>query len=171
MPANPADIALLRQITQSMGRSAKTLAAFRQRYSNIARDVEKKVNAAGFMEQIIEDRFAREAVTSTGRKWKEREPDPKDDGHQILTDWGHLRQTAKLAVIGTFKLIKESIRFTSRMHRVIDYGKYHQYGTTKMVARPFFNKPTIVELKPAWAYANKVFKAEVARWLGIRGRR
>jgi len=171
MPANPADIALLRQITQSMGRSAKTLERFSKVYRVISMNVEKKVNAAGLMEDIIEKRFENEAESATGAgPWRARQVEPKD-GHPILYDTGAMMLSAIRAVRGSFKLDKSQIRF--RMVGMPVYAEVHQkIGVGKdKIKRKFFNPPTAAELKAAWAYANKVFKAEVARWLGIRGRR
>jgi len=160
-----ADRIALKQVSQQLGLRSKTLLRFARQYQNITRQGERDVNAAGFMEEIIRQRFEREAARATGeKKWEKRVVEPKD-GHPILYDTGSLMLNAIRAVRGSFKAIKQMIRF--KIPNAPHYARFHQDRTPKMVARPFADPPTDRELKPAWKFFRESVIRRVKALLGI----
>lgn len=165
--ANPADINQLRQICQSLNARAKTLQAFTRAQRVIQQRAEKEVNQAQFMENLIRLRFLQERTNvDGGSQWAARKE--QGDGHPVLRDTGKLLQSAVNAVKNTFRLGRP-IRWN--IARVISYGVYHQQGTDRMVARKFFNDPTMQELKAAYDFCVAFMRKLTAQGLGIKGTR
>lgn len=158
-----------REIEQDVSRLASNTGALRRKIerqisrlesvgnveaSSILKDVERQINAEGFMERIIDRRFTRQAERSTGEnRWqrlsrstiKDRMRRGFPGSRPILVRTGALYGGARAAVRGTFK-------FRGVVWNVgnvgVPYAKYHQSGGGKLPRRAFFNSPTAAELMP-----------------------
>jgi len=110
--------------------------------SDVEQKGEEEVNDQQAMEQIIEDRF--ENSESRGWAWR---PLKKPD-HQPLVQTGALKEAARSAVAGTYRLDHSRIRWSVVDVRV-HYAPFHQDGTATIPARPFFDPPSEEELEEA----------------------
>jgi len=145
---NPADVAALRDICQSLRKRSTRLVALSTMPGIAMGEAEAGVNSAGEMEKIIQTRFD-EAATD-GTSWEERKkPYP----------WPPLQRTGRLMAAA-----KNAVRFTYRINgtrwnigRVTSaYARYVHDGTAIMAARPFFADPSEEELKPADKLAARI---------------
>lgn len=153
-----ADLAKLRQLSADLDGSSKKLKTMNTKILTIKKRVEKAVNDAGYMENIIKARFDKEAARSTGAlPWKARKDDTGDEfsEHPILHKTGALLHSALRAVKGTYHIDKTWFHIFMVS---VAYGKYHQFGTGKLPPRPFMLDPTKQELRPADMYANNMIK-------------
>jgi hypothetical protein len=123
--------------------------------SSILKEVEKQINAEGFMERIIDRRFTRQSERSTGGgRWQRLRPSTIRDrmrrgfpgARPILVRTGALYGGARAAVAGSFKM--RGVRWNVG-NIDVPYAKYHQSGGGKLPKRAFFNNPNADELKPA----------------------
>jgi hypothetical protein len=172
--ANPADLSALRQVCQSLAGRAKKLQQFSKAQQQAKQKVEREVNKAGYMEDIIRLRFLQQRTSvDGGTQWDPTKP-PSNE-HAILRDTGKLLNAAVRAVRNTFKIgtpIKWSIAKVN-----LPYAEVHQVkgvktsvgNGIKFVTRKFFNDPTKKELAAAYAYAAKMVKQLTAVGLGIKG--
>ena len=71
--------------------------------------------------------------------WAPRKPLKRDDGHPLLIKSGSLRQSIKYRVVGSDTVMVGSDK---------EYAKYHQHGTKRMPARPFFPVDSYGNLLP-----------------------
>lgn len=157
------ELAKLRQLCANLEGSAKKLKTMAPRLQMIKQKVEAEVNKQGFMENIIKARFDKEAARSTGdRPWEPRKEAKSDafSSHPILQKTGALLHSALRAVRNTYRFAARQTWFHIFSVNV-HYGKFHQFGTPKMVARPFMLDPTPQELIPANRYAIKIFNKKL----------
>ena len=123
---------------------------------------ENDVNKAKMMQEIIEQRFAKEATrTKGGKKWKKLKPATIKDrmrggygASPILERTVLLKHLAKRAVANTFKAYSR-IQWNEE-NITVDYAKYHQTGGGNLPERPFFYNPNDDELVPARKHFVKV---------------
>ena len=88
-----------------------------------------------------------------GQRWKKRVPDPNDNEHLLLIKTGKLYNAVKNSTVTVYRgkngvlefhaeVASEPYREKGRKNRVTtrDVFVFHQYGTSKMPARPIFVK-------------------------------
>ena len=61
--------------------------------------------------------------------WAPRKPSKRDDGHPLLIRSGGLQKNFRSEVTGHDTVV---------VGTMVEYARYHQFGTKKMPARPFF---------------------------------
>lgn len=133
---------------------------------DVARDVEEQINREGYMERIIEKRFKSQSVYGPGSpKWKRltplylRQKVAAGFPPNILVRTGDLFSSAVAYASGTFRL-DGKIEFPLDSLPE-EYAEYHQYGTGKMPARPFYNEPTQRELEPSMRRAKVLVRQKL----------
>jgi hypothetical protein len=127
--------------------------------------VELRVNAMDMMERIIEARFRLQSSRSYGgRSWAPLAPETvrRKGSSQILVDSGSMRQSAILAVAGTYQVGWDRIDWDVDQ-LIEDCASYHMTGTPNMPPRQFFLRPDRRELGPANAMAMRAARAEIRR--------
>ncbi len=128
------------------------------------RNVESKVNAEGYMERIIERRFRAQSEHGPGStKWAAlaKSTIKRKGSSRILIDTTEMYQGAIEAVTGTFKV--RQLPNWNVEDVGVDYAVYHQTGTDRMPARPFFDRPTAREMEPAKKRAMTLLRAELRK--------
>lgn len=121
--------------------------------------VQLQITREGWMERIIKLRFKNERQrTYPSLQWADRK---KNYPWPILNKRGWLQRGAEMGVFGTYRL-RGAINWN--VGKVgVHYAKYHQSGTDKMAARPFFNSPDKKELGPANRRAIQIIAREMRK--------
>lgn len=155
MATNPADIAMLRNLCQSLRRRSSRLAAMAALPSEALLEAEMAVHASGAMEDIIQARF--DQAATDGVAWPERK---KAVPWPLLQKTGRLLAAAKNAVSASYRV--SGTRWA--VGRVMSaYARYVHDGTTVNAARPFFSDPSEEELKPADKIAARAARRALKR--------
>ena len=126
---------------------------------NVLPQIIAKVNRAGFMEKIIDERFENE-----GNNWKQLAPSTvkrRGSAHPILQVTGRLKKGAIRGVAGTFRGEKPpNWRSRTKFTRV-PYAKYHQQGTSNMPARTFYRNPGKKEMSKAMRFYHELIDSYI----------
>ena len=104
------------------------MAGYTRFNNNFSRDFLEVL--ARVMKPALEETWAREE-SPTGQKWPPRKG---DYSHPMLNRTGRMQDSFSVDVVGG-KLIAKAV----------DYGKYHQYGTQSIDARPWMGMPFSAE--------------------------
>lgn len=142
--------------------------------ARLTKAVEDHVNRQKEMQKIIEGRFRSQSARSYGaRRWAALKPSTiaarRRMGYgagPILKRTASLKEAAKAAVAGTYRMAHSSIRWQLSKVRV-PYGKYHQLGGGRLRPRPFFFQPDNSELQ----IADRIAARELRRRIRLMLRR
>ena len=138
--------------------------------SRLINKVQAKINAEGWPQRIVQQRFEVESSRSiNGEPWAAlsaatiRYRLTKGYGAgPILFNTGRLKAAAISAASGTFRIGRPGTRFS--IGRVgVGYAKYHETGTGRMPRRSFFSNPSEEESELMNARAAKLLGQEVKR--------
>lgn len=142
----------LKKLLDRLNRSFGNLRNIAKMSPVIKKQVEDRINKEGFPQKLVQFRFDKEARSATGAgRWKQLSPSTikrRGSAHPILQDTGALLSGALRAAKGKFTLTKGiNLDVDEIGGGAGAYAGYVQAGTSKMVARPFFNDATDQELE------------------------
>jgi hypothetical protein len=103
---------------------------------NFDRDL-LRVLAEEILPNSLQERWRREEDPK-GRKWKKRISD--DEPHPLLRKSGEMQDSLRFSVSGNTIFAQTS-----------EIGKFHQYGTRRMVKREWIGLPTTARIEGAVA--------------------
>jgi hypothetical protein len=138
----------------------------------ILRAVELRMNAEGWPQRVVQQRFEVEADRFVGGlPWAALAASTV--AHRIrsgygvgpiLFNTGRLKAAAISAARGKFRIRRPGTRFSIGQVSV-PYARYHQSGTGRMPKRAFFDNPSDAELAPANRRAAQLIADAIRREL------
>jgi len=167
MPTARATLAIMRLKTVSL--RLRMLASSRTT-TRLTAQAEAVVNRQKVMQQIVEQRFARQSTRAVGgRRWAALKASTIASRTRmgygvgpILQRTVALKESAKAAVANTYRIAHSRIKWSVGRVRV-SYGKYHQRGGGRMPARPFLFQPDNSELM----IADRIAARELRRLIRV----
>lgn len=132
--------------------------------ADMKRKVEHIISREGWMEKIIEARFRSQAEHGPGsHKWARlaKSTIKRKGFNRILVDTKEMFFGALQAVSGTYRFGQIPRWSVDKIG--VDYAEYHQTGTDRMPARPFFNPPNEKEMRPVERRALQIIRQEIRK--------
>lgn len=156
MPS-PADIAMLRNLCQSLRRRSSRLASLGSLPAAAQAEAEGAVNSSNLMEEIVKKRFDEKATD--GVSWAERKK---------AYPWPMLQRTGTL-LRAAINAVRFSYRISGTRWNIsslgVPYARYVNDGTPRMDARPFLQDPSEEELRKADRFAARVARRVLRRMM------
>lgn len=172
MKANQSKLRALQRksekLKKEISRAARQIATMldEETIAELEASVEKDINKAGWMEEIVGQRFVTATEHGPGSsKWAKRK---REVPWPILIKSGRLMKKAQRAVKGTFKINTPMRWSTDDID--LPYANVHQYGFGAIAARPYLDLPNEKEMKPVKAEVRRLMREKIRKILAKRRR-